>query len=212
MKMIHITAIIYLFSVVIPIQSGEIIYNYDNLGEMFAQGSGVNDFHLFKYSDIDTIFDEKYEGSNIGGAYLIEGNFSNIYAEVHVFPGYLVNITATFYCGSTKAEEGGNSLWMGVQYIEADYAQSFLCRDRTGWRYDYTWTPAPTTPGTQGFKLNFRALNATPNRAYGFDELRIATSEEPPQPLQRDNNSANNNPQKNTANNNPQKNTSSNNP
>ena len=147
MKMIHITAIIYLFSVVIPIQSAEIIYvyNYDNLDEIFEQGSGIYDFHLYKYADIDTIFNKKYEGSNIGGAYLIEGGFRTDDTKAHVFPGYIVNVTATFYCGATFAEVGDHdSLWISIRYIDADFDGTFLCSDRIGWHYDYTWTPKIT--------------------------------------------------------------------
>ena len=149
MQITHITAVIYLLSAVIPIKSGEIIYvyDYDNLGEILPQGSGINDFHLYKYSDIDKIFDDKYKGSNIGGAFLMEGNYSTNYLEVPVFPGYIVNITTTFYCGSTLAEEGGNSLVIVVTYVNESGDVDWLCEDRTGWHYDYTWTPPGTDPG-----------------------------------------------------------------
>jgi len=194
MQITHITAIIYLLSAVIPIKSGEIIYDYDysNLGEIFPQSDRINDFHLYKYSDIDKIFDEKYEGSNIGGAFLMEGNYGTYLPEAPVFPDYLVNITATFYCGSTYAEEGTNSLWIGVFYGDEGADGIWLCKDRTGWHYDYLWTP--TNLGNQGFRLYFQARNAVTNRPYGFDELRITTSKTPPQLLQRDNSTASNDP------------------
>jgi len=196
MQITHITAIIYLLSAVIPIKSGEIIYDYDysNLGEIFPQSDRINDFHLYKYSDIDKIFDEKYEGFNIGGAFLMEGNYYTNLPEAPVFPGYAVKITATFYCGSTEAEEGGNSLLIDVGYVDGGADYNWLCEDRTGWHYDYPWTPTVTDPTKQGFQLYFNALNATTNRAYGFDELRITTTKNPPQLLQRDNSTASNDP------------------
>jgi len=197
MQITHITAIIYLLSAVIPIKSGEIIYDYDysNLGEIFPQSDRINDFHLYKYSDIDKIFDDKYEGSNIGGAFLMEGNYYTDRSEAPVFPGYLVNITATVYCGSTVAEEGLYSLRIDVPYVDGGWAFNYLCGNRTGWHYDHTYTPTTVTdPTKQGFQVLFAALNATTNRAYGFDELRITTSKTPPQLLQRDNSTASNDP------------------
>jgi len=198
MQITHITAIIYLLSVVIPIQSGEIIYIYDysNLGKIFPQKDGINDFHLYKYSDIDKIFDDKYKGSNIGGAFLMEGNYITDIPEAPVIPGYFVNVTATFYCGSTWAETEYNSLWFDVDYRAGDHYDNWICKNRTGWHYDYTWTPTIKNPGNQGFQLGFAARNATTNRPYGIDELRITTSDTPPQLLQRDNSTANNEPQK----------------
>jgi len=197
MQIIHITAIIYLFSVVIPIKSGEIIYTYDyyNLGEIFPQGSGINDFHLYRYSYIDTIVHEKFKGSNIGGAFLMEGNYYTN-DKAPVFPGYPVNITATFYCGSTYAEEGDKSLSIGVWYINGGSDGIYLCKDRTGWHYDYTWTPPTgTDPGNQGFQVEFSADNRnSSNRPYGIDELRITTSKSPRQLLQSDNSTASNDP------------------
>ena len=43
----------------------------------------------------------------------------------------------------------------------------------------------------QNFGLFIQADNATINKAYGFDELRIVASDTPPQLLQRDNISSN---------------------
>jgi len=193
MQITHITAIIYLLSAVVPTKSGEIIYNFDNLGEIFPQGSGINDFHLYRYSIIDTILHEKYNGSNIGGAFLMEGNFVTNRPEAHEFPGYLVNITTTFYCGSTHAEEGENSLGIAVFYVGGGWGSTYLC-DRTGWHYDHTWTPSVTSLANPGFTIGFQAWNATTNRPYGFDELRITTTKTPPQLLQRDNSTASNDP------------------
>jgi len=198
MQITHITAIIYLLSAVIPIKSGEIIYDYDysNLGEIFPQSDRINDFHLYKYSDIDKIFDEKYVGSNIGGAFLLEGDFKTNLPEAHVFPGFFVNITLTYYCGSTHAEEGDNSLQINVDYVDGNNYGIWLCEDRTGWHYDYVWTPTQTNPAKQGFKVYFRVDNVTPNKVYGFDELRITTFDTPPQLLQRDNSTDSNEPRK----------------
>jgi len=201
MKITHITVIIYLLSVVIPIQSGETIYvyNYDNLTDIFPQKDRINDFHLYKYSDIDKIFDDKYKGSNIGGAFLLEGNYAADRSEAHVFPGYIVNITLTFYCGST--EEGFfEGLVIEAAYDDAEYGMSYICDDRTGWHNDTwiqdRWSWIPTTIGTGGFTVEFRARNATPNRPYGIDELRLTTSDTPPQLLQSDNSTSSNDPRK----------------
>jgi len=194
MQITHITAIIYLLSAVIPIKSGELVFDYDNLGEIFPQGSGINDFHLYKYSDLDKILDDKYEGSQIGGAFLMEGDYYTNFPEAPIFPGYIVNITATFYCGSTEAEEGQNSLFIEVAYVGEGWDATYLCDNRTGWHYDYPWTPIVAIPGYQGFQFRFAAGNATANRAYGFDELRITTTKTRPQLLQSDNSTASNDP------------------
>ena len=139
MKLTALTTIICMFSVVIPIQSGGIIYDYDydNFGKFFPQGDGFGDFHLYKYANIDDIFDENYEGTNVGGAFLVKGNSSQ---TTDVFDGYLDDITATYYCGSTHAEEGWNSLWMRVQYVNGSYDYTFLCQEK-GWHYNQTWIP-----------------------------------------------------------------------
>ena len=137
---IALVTIISIFSVVIPIQSREttVTYNYDNFGKLFPQGhSGVDHFHVYKYKDIDTIFDTAYRGTNIGGAFLVEGD--SAFVTNTTFPGYVVKITATFYCGSTKGEVDTDSLYLGVHW--AGYGEhTYLC-EKKGWNYDYTWTP-----------------------------------------------------------------------
>jgi len=189
MKGIALVTII--FSVVIPIQSHEIInvYNYVSFGEIFPQSyGGFDEFHLYKYADIDIIFDTEYKGTNIGGAFLVHGTN---WTETH-FDGYVIDITATFYCGSTETEEGGDSLWIGVRYPDGNIEGSFICQER-GWHYNHTWIP-PSGAIWQNFTVIPEANFATINRAYGFDELRITTSDTPPQLLQRDNISSNERP------------------
>jgi len=206
MQRTAITTIIYIFSVVIPIQSHltTYTYNYDSFGEIFPQGDvGYNEFHVYKYADIDTIFDTEYKGTNIGGAFLVQGSS---YIQNLEYEGYVANITATFYCGSTEAEQGGSSLFIGVYYpVFKDGDDILICQEK-GWHYNYTWTP-PRGAKYQNFKLYIRAKDATIDRPYGFDELRITASTTPPptqkpttkrttttmspQLLQRDNTSSN---------------------
>jgi len=209
MIVLALTPIICLFSVVIPIQSGEIIYvyDYDNFGDIFPQGDGVNDFHISKYSDIDNIFDKKYEGPHIGGAYLVEGNASITTSE---FKGYLKSITATFYCGNTEYPGDDSSLWIGVEYPDSGAGDGEWICLKSGWNYDFTYISPPR--GYQGFTFGVSAYEATIDRAFGFDEIRISTTETPPQLLQRDNDTSNNNPRKNTSNKDYQKNTSNKDP
>jgi len=207
MIVLALTPIICLFSVVIPIQSGEIIYvyDYDNFGDIFPQGDGVNDFHISKYSDIDNIFDKKYEGPHIGGAYLVEGKASITTRE---FEGYVKSVTVNYYCGNTEWPGDDSSLWISVDYAEGGGDYVYLC-DRQSWE-NYTWIPQ-YRDDYQGFTFQVKASEATIDRAFGFDEIRISTTKKPPQLLQRDNNTSNNNHQKNTSNNNLRKNTSNNN-
>jgi len=194
--------IISIFSVVIPIQSHELIYvyNYDSFTEIFQQRDGINDFHVYKYEDIRTIFDTDYTGTNIGGAYLVQGsNWHNTLG----YEGYLLDITATFYCGSTYAKEGGISLEFHVDYPDGSNDINYVCQER-GWHYNYTWIPQMGAKH-QGFVVTIGASNAAIVKAYGFDELRIRTRPqttttppqmitEPPQLLQRENNTSSNEP------------------
>jgi len=185
MKGIALVTIISIFSVVIPIQSRETVYtyNYDNFGDFFPQDD-IEVFNITKYADNNTIFEQEYNGTNIGGAFLVKGSGDG----VSQFEGYIVNITATFYCGSTNKEEGVNSLYIEVHYPRGYPEGIHLCKER-GWHYNYTWTPSLAR------QLNFTVIaeadEATIHKAYGFDELRIITSDTPPQLLQRDNISSN---------------------
>jgi len=188
MKGIALVTILSLFSVAIPIQSLETVYtyNYDNFGDIFNQSGGVDDFHLYKYSDNDTIFDKEYKGTNIGGAFLVQGSSRGITPE---FEGY-VELTATFYCGGTYRVDGSNSLIIGVHYDDMDHA-IYLCQER-GWHYNYTFVPPAAAKYQKVIVFTGASdANATANRAYGFDELRITTSDTPTQLLQRDNTSSN---------------------
>jgi len=187
MKGIDLVKIITIFSVVIPIQSHETftidVYNYESFGELFPQSRGIDDFHVYEYANMDNIFAEKYKGSNIGGAFLVQGD--NItYAPKS--EGYLVDITATFYCGSTHAEDGENSLSMDVWY-DGDRDFTYICQER-GWHYNYTWIP-PSGAKHHSFTVNINAHRANINKPYGFDELRITSTNT--QHLQPDNPSHN---------------------
>jgi len=189
MKRIVLIMIIYIVSVVIPIQSGEIAYtyDYDNFDEIFPQTRGViDDFHLFKYEDIDT----EYNGTNIGGAFLVLGTS---HPQTPKYKGYVVDVTATFYCGSTYYEDEDYSLQIFVFYDGPELDDTYLCKER-GWHYNYTWIPQQRDL-SQNFAVRVQAQHVTMNRPYGFDMLRITTSsEKPPQLLQRDNNTSSNDP------------------
>merc|ERR1739838_963620 len=91
----------YFFFVLNRIQSEEIVhlFNYDNFDELFHQGAR-DDFNKDLYEDIDNIFDKPYEGPNIGGAFLLHGE-SDTWKD---FDGYIVDITASFYCGNYYEE------------------------------------------------------------------------------------------------------------
>ena len=141
MKGIDLVKIITIFSVVIPIQSHETftidVYNYESFGELFPQSRGIDDFHVYEYANMDNIFAEKYKGSNIGGAFLVQGWTS---IETDAFEGYITDITTTFYCGGTYPEEP-DSLWIDVYYNDVDHDRNSLCTEK-GWHYNYTWIPA----------------------------------------------------------------------
>jgi len=194
MKGIALSSIISIFSVVIPIQSIDIAYtyNYDNFGKLCHQGDR-EDFNIYRYEDINKIFDTEYKGTSIGGAFSVQGD-SVSYAPG--FEGYVLDITATFYCGSTHEEEGWKSLCIVVYYNAGkdSYADlKYICEER-GWHYNYTWIPPSRFDYDKNFHVEIRADNATINKAYGFDDLRITTTDKPPQLLLRDNNLSNNDP------------------
>ena len=136
MKVATLTTIICFFSVLIRIQSDEIVYvyNYSDFGELFHQGD-QDDFNVYKYEDIDTVFDEKYYGPNIGGAVLLNGGSKT---RTPPFDGYIVDITASFYCGSKEFD----NMRIYVIYADGKYDDMWLCGDaRIGWTYYYTWIP-----------------------------------------------------------------------
>ena len=91
MRGIGLVTIISIFSVVIPIQSREIAYtyNYENFGDIFHQGNR-DDFNVYKYEDIDKIFDTEYSGPNIGGVFLVDASSTTMTDQ---FDGHIVNIT-----------------------------------------------------------------------------------------------------------------------
>ena len=137
MKGIAVASIISIFSVVIPTLSGKrtFVYNYENFGDIFHQGQR-DDFNIYKYEDIDTIFDTEYNGTNIGGAFLVDGTSTTATSN---FKEYVIDIIATFYCGGTYAEEGTDSLWLMVGY-SGGHDAIYVCEER-GWHYNYTWIP-----------------------------------------------------------------------
>jgi len=189
MKGIALATIIAIFSVVIPIQSREIAYtyNYDNFVDLFRPSdSGVDHFHVYKYVDLDKIIDTDYKGTNIGGAFLLEGGGGTATDE---FEGYIVDITTSVYCGGTYEEEGRASLLIDIIYSGGKRWNSVYICEEIGWVYNLTWIPP--TRQYQGFTVRITAWEATANKVYGFDLLRITTSDTPPQLLQRDNTSSN---------------------
>ena len=132
--LIFTTIVLYWFSVLIPVQSVKVyIFNYDNnFGDFFHQGDR-NDFNLYKYKDID-ILKEKYEGSNIGGAFQEEGDYE---MRTHKFEGYLVNMTGTFYCGNPNAYRNG----FGFEYVDGGGEYWGVCGLPHLWTYNYPLIP-----------------------------------------------------------------------
>jgi len=109
-----------------------------------------------------------------GGAYLVQGTS---YLTTPEFKGQLVSITATFYCGTKNGgENSGDSLWMAVGYPGTEDS-IWMCIDHgLDWNYNITWNP-PSGAKYQKFNLIIGAETATLDRVYGFDELRITTSD-----------------------------------
>ena len=127
---------LYLFSVFVSIQSETIhIYNYDNFGDVFHQGE-LDDLNVFKYKDIDNLFEEKYSGSNIGGAFQVDGDSISTLPNTTIqyqFLGYIVDVTASFYCGDTN-------LSLDIEYSDGGGESVDIC-NATGWHYNYKWIP-----------------------------------------------------------------------
>jgi len=168
-------AIICFFSVLIQIQSTEIeyIYNYDDFSEIFEQG-GLHNFNVARYEDIDDIFDKPYEGSNIGGAFLLYGDWQTRYWHEREFDGNIIKITTTHYCGKLT-DIYTLTLWINYPDGSKDYKG--ICSDTTGWNYNYTWI-APRH--TENFTLGIEGAYATVNEPIGFDEIRITMTDTPP--------------------------------
>jgi len=173
MKVTALTALMYFFSVLNRIQSEEIVhvFNYDNFDELFHQGDR-DDFNKDLYEYINIIFDKPYEGPNIGGAFVLHGTSRT----ARQFDGYIVDITASFYCGNKETD----NLEFLVYY--ADNAEDhYFCGDSNhGWNYNYTWTPPTHFNHAENFSVEICAYNAVVNQAFGFDEIRITTTDRPP--------------------------------
>ena len=132
------TICFYYFSLLIPIQSELIyVYNYDNFDDIFHEGNR-NDFNVYKYEDIDNIFETKYDGPNIGGAFQMQGNSTTI---THQFDGYLVDVTASFYC--YNAEEVEMNWEMSILYEDGTFERNRVCigSGPSNWKYNITWIP-----------------------------------------------------------------------
>jgi len=183
MKVTALTTIIYFFSVLIQIQSTEIIYvyNYDDFSEIFQQGS-LQNFNVLKYEDIDTIFDKPYEGSNIGGAFLMNGGWETKHWHQQEFNGYIVDVTATFYCGKYGGETWQSELALWIIYSETEQDEKYICSDN-GWSYNYTWIPPTRFNHGESFSLGISGWGATADKPYGFDEIRIRTTTKKPSQL-----------------------------
>jgi len=157
-------AIICFFSVLIQSSEIEYVYNYDNFDQIFQQG-GLYNFNVAKYEDIDSIFDKPYEGSNIGGAFLLYGPWTSRGWHEQSFDGYIIKIQTKYYCGKQKEHL---ALW--INYADGQQDSSWLCDDTTGWNYTYTWIP-PTH--SENFTLGISGSGVTVNQPLGFDEIRI---------------------------------------
>lgn len=175
-------AIICFFSVLIQIQSDEIeyVFNYEDFSEIFEQG-GLHNFNVAKYEDIDEIFDKPYEGSNIGGAFLLYGRWLTGSWHEKEFDGYLTKITTTHYCGNLSEPNIWNpKIMLWINYVDGSQESKEICSDALGWNYNYVWIPQRPT---RDFTFGLEGKDATVNKPLGFDEIRITTSTTPPQLL-----------------------------
>jgi len=171
------------FSVLIPIQSETIyIYNYDNFGEVFPQGNQT-DFNIYKYKDINDIFKEKYQGSNIGGAFRIEGNSTAPTIYTPWLDEYIVDVSVTVYCGKLFTDHYTKVI--GILYPDGTWDYFFVCDSSdsawtVGWTYNYTFVPPRRFEKSAGVQVSIYAINVTINEPFGFDEIRITTVEKIP--------------------------------
>jgi len=176
------TICLHTFSVLIPIQSESIyVYNYyNNFGDIFPQGEQT-DLNIYRYEDIDNIFAEKYEGSNIGGAILTAEKGTTVIYPWPWFHGHPFAVTVTVYCGLS---EYGKMVW--VQYHnESSEDYFYVCEGwkEQGWTYNHTYIPSMRFSFSDGFRLKFTLNdddNATLNKPFGLDEIRLTVVEEPP--------------------------------
>jgi len=172
-------AIICFFSVLIQIQSTEIeyIYNYDDFSEIFEQG-GLHNFNVARYEDIDDIFDTPYEGSNIGGAFLLYGKWLTGGWHEQEFDGYITKITTTHYCGNLSEPNIWNpKIMLWIDYVDGSYERKEICSDALGWNYNYVWIPQKPK---KDFTFGMEGKDATVNKPLGFDEIRITMTDTPP--------------------------------
>jgi len=171
------------FSVLIPIQSEKvIIYNYDNFGEVFPQGNQT-DFNIYKYKDINDIFKEKYQGTNIGGAFRIERGSTAPTIFTPWLDGYIVDVSVTVYCGKLFTDQATKLI--GVHYPDRDWDYTFVCDSSdsawtVGWTYNHTFVPTRRFGKSAGVQVSIYAINVTINEPFGFDEIRITTVEKIP--------------------------------
>jgi len=165
------------FSVLTPIQSESIyVYNYgNNFGDFFPQNN-LADFNIQEYKYIDNLFKEKYEGTNIGGAFQTVVGGPEIFTPW--FNGFPLELSVSVYCGRPQAAIKRISIY----YRDGSYDYFHACHRSSDWN-----TPGWTTyafkdlsMASGGFRVKIESSNSTINEPFGFDEIRITVVDERP--------------------------------
>jgi len=168
------------FSVLTPIQSESIyVYNYgNNFGDFFPQNN-LADFNIQEYKYIDNLFKEKYEGTNIGGAFQTAVDGPDVFTPW--FNGFALEISVSVYCGRPQTYSKGISIY----YRDGTYGAFYPCYEKNaiGWNTYNTYNTyafKDLSMVSGGFRLKIESSNSTINEPFGFDEIRITVVDERP--------------------------------
>jgi len=162
------------FSVLTPIQSESIyVYNYgNNFGDFFHQNN-LADFNIQEYKYIDNLFKEKYEGTNIGGAFQTAVDGPDVFTPL--FNGFLFEISLSVYCGRPQDD----LKMITIYHRDEPYRAFYPCYEKNaiGWN---TYASKDLSMVSGGFRLKIESSNSTINEPFGFDEIRITVVDERP--------------------------------
>jgi len=165
------------FSVLTPIQSESIyVYNYgNNFGDFFPQNN-LADFNIQEYKYIDNLFKEKYEGTNIGGAFQTAVRGHDVFTPW--FNGFLFEISVSVYCGRPQDDLKRISIY----HRDDSYRYFHACHRSSGWNTPgwNTYAYKDLSMASGGFRVKIESSNSTINEPFGFDEIRITVVDERP--------------------------------